>query len=71
MPHAMGPSRDRAALRRALNRHRPRSRSWDRIERDRKDVRLSDIILALLGLTMLGAVGIMAGAALLGGALAP
>ncbi|WP_027173410.1 hypothetical protein [Methylobacterium sp. 10] len=67
----MMPSRNRAAMRRALARHRPRSQSRSRIEHDRKDVRLSDVILAMLGLTMLGALGLMAGATLLGSALAP
>ncbi|NEU13141.1 hypothetical protein G3T14_13475 [Methylobacterium sp. BTF04] len=67
----MLPIRNRAAMRRALARHRPRSQPWSRIESDRKDVRLSDVILALLGLTMLGALGLMAGTALLGRALAP
>ena len=71
MQLAMVPSRNRAAMRRALARHRPRSQPWSRIERDRKDVRLSDVILALIGLTMLGALGLVAGAALLGRALAP
>ncbi|WP_157085349.1 hypothetical protein [Methylobacterium sp. Leaf99] len=71
MRHAMVPSRNRVAMRRALTRHRPRSQPWSRIGRDRKDVRLSDVILAMLGLTMLGALGLMAGAALLGSALAP
>ncbi|MCC0805745.1 hypothetical protein FPV16_05825 [Methylobacterium sp. W2] len=65
------PTQRRAAMRRALARHRPRSQPWSRIGRDRKDVRLSDVLLALLGLTMLGALGLVAGAALLGGALAP
>jgi len=71
MHPAMLPSRNRAAMRRALARHRPRSQPWSRIERNRKDVRFSDIILAMLGLTLLGALGIMAGVALLGRALAP
>ncbi|CAA2107209.1 hypothetical protein MBUL_04048 [Methylobacterium bullatum] len=65
------PTQRRAALRRALVRHRPRSQPWSRIGRDREDVRLSDVILAMLGLTMLGALGLMAGAVLLGRALAP
>ena len=72
MQHAMVLSTHRRlAMRRALVRHRPRSQPWSRIERDRKDVRLSDVILAMLGLTLLGALGLTAGAALLGGALAP
>ncbi len=71
MQHAMVPPRNRLPLRRALARHRPRSQPWSRIGRDRKDVRLSDVILALLGLTMLGSLGLMAGAALLGRVLAP
>lgn len=71
MRHAMPPSRNRAAMRRALARHRPRSRPWSRIDHDRKGVRLSDIILALLGLTLFGALGLMDGATLLGGAPAP
>jgi hypothetical protein len=58
-------------MRRALARHRPRSQPWSRVERVRKDVRLSDVILAMLGLTLLGALGLMAGVTLLGGALAP
>jgi hypothetical protein len=71
MQQALVPSRNRAAMRRALPRHRPRSQPWSQVERDRKDVRLSDVILAMLGLTLLGALGLMAGAALLGDALAP
>ena len=67
----MVPSRNRAAMRRALARHRPRSPPWSRTESDRKDIRISDVILALLGLTLLGALGLMAGAFLLGSALAP
>ncbi|TXN23583.1 hypothetical protein [Methylobacterium sp. WL9] len=61
----------RTAIRRALARHRPRSPSWDQVERNRRSIRLSDVILGMLGLTLLGALGIMAGAALLGTALAP
>ncbi|WP_281406853.1 hypothetical protein [Methylobacterium sp. WL103] len=41
------------------------------MQRSRSDLRLSDVILGMLGLTLLGALGIMAGAALLGRALAP
>lgn len=58
-------------MRRSLAQHRPRSPSWSRVERDRGTIRLSDIILAMLGLTMLGALGLMAGAVFLGRALAP
>ncbi len=68
LPHH---TRRRAAIRRALALHRPRPPFWSRIERDRGEVRVSDIILAMLGLTLLGALGLMAGAALLGHALAP
>ena len=71
MQLAMLPSRNRAAMRRALARHRPRSQPWSRIERNRKDIRLSDVILAMLGLAMLGGLGLMAGVALVGDALAP
>ena len=67
----MLPFRNRAAMRRTLARHRPRPPTWDRVRRDRRDLRLSDVILGMLGLTLLGALGIMAGAALLGTALAP
>jgi hypothetical protein len=61
----------RAPARRALSAHRPRPPTWDRVQRNRRDLRLSDIILGMLGLTLLGALGIMAGAALLGRALVP
>ncbi len=71
MPRALMPPRQHLAMRRALARHRPRSEPWSRTGRDGQDVRLSDVILALLGLTLLGALGLLAGAALLGRALAP
>ena len=64
-------ARQRVALRRALARHRPRSAPVSRIARDGRHVRLSDMILAMLGLAMLGTLGLIAGAALLGSALAP
>lgn len=61
----------RSATRRALSPHRPRPPTWSRVQHDRRDLRLSDVILGMLGLTLLGAFGIMAGASLLGRALAP
>ncbi|NEU12639.1 hypothetical protein G3T14_10870 [Methylobacterium sp. BTF04] len=65
------PAPRRSPMRRALALHRPRSPSRSRIERDRETIRLSDVILAMLGLTLLGALGLMAGAGLLGRVLAP
>lgn len=61
----------RAVMRRALALHRPRPPVWSRVPQEQGRVRLSDIVLALLSLTLLGALGLMAGAALLGQALAP
>ncbi|GJE61063.1 hypothetical protein [Methylobacterium trifolii] len=61
----------RSLTRRALTAHRPRPPTWDKVQRNRRDLRLSDVILGMLGLTLLGALGIMVGAGLLDRALAP
>ena len=73
MQHLSLPHRPprRALARRALSAHRPRPPTWNKVQRNRRDLRLSDVILGMLGLTLLGALGIMAGAAPLGRALAP
>lgn len=61
----------RPGARRALALHRPRPPVWSRVERDRQGLRTSDIVLALLGLTLLGALCLTAAINLLGRALAP
>ncbi|WP_375454196.1 hypothetical protein [uncultured Methylobacterium sp.] len=73
MRHLLSPrvAARRATMRRALALHRPRPPVWSRVPQEQGRVRLSDIVLALLSLTLLGALGLMAGAALLGHALAP
>ncbi|KQP94115.1 hypothetical protein ASF60_13505 [Methylobacterium sp. Leaf113] len=73
MQHLSLPHRvpKRSCNRRALSVHRPRPPTWDRVQRNRRDLRLSDVILGMLGLTLLGALGIMAGAVLLGRTLTP
>lgn len=60
----------RAAPWRGLRSHRPRPSVPGRL-RSSGSVRISDLILAMLSLTLLGALGLMAGAALLGRAVSP
>jgi hypothetical protein len=60
----------RLPARRALALHRPRPRTWRPAPRQGGDLRASDIVLALLGLTLLGALCLMAALDLLGRALA-
>ena len=72
MRHLLSPriaARRSASMRRALAAHRPRPLVWSRVPEQQG--RISDIVLAMLCLTLLGALGLMAGAALLGQALAP
>ncbi|MHC2000267.1 hypothetical protein [Methylobacterium sp. WCS2018Hpa-22] len=68
LPHS---APKRSVVRRALALHRPRPPTWSRVQRDRHDLRISDVILGMLGLILLGALCIMAGADLLTRALAP
>ena len=61
----------RVAMRRALARHRPKPPVWSRGEQARDRMRLSDLILALLGLVLIGGVALTASIALIGRGLAP
>ncbi|MCJ2082160.1 hypothetical protein [Methylobacterium sp. J-090] len=60
----------RPAARRALALHRPRPRTVSRGHPERGDLRASDVVLALLGLTLLGAFCLVIAVDLLGRALA-
>ncbi|KQO70783.1 hypothetical protein ASG60_19460 [Methylobacterium sp. Leaf469] len=61
----------RTPTRRALAKHRPRPRTWSRVDRHRSALRISDVVLVLLGLALLGALCLGAAVTLLGRALAP
>lgn len=68
MRHLMPP---RPVLRRrGLGTHRPRPVVWSRANENRA-VRTSDLVLALIGVTLIGALGLMVGVVLLGRTLAP
>lgn len=67
MRHALPP---RAIPRHALRPHRLRPEIRARIGAQ-PPVRTSDLVLALIGVAFLGALALMAGASLLGRALAP
>ncbi|MFE1599277.1 hypothetical protein [Methylobacterium sp. ID0610] len=59
----------RAALRRGLSLHRPRPPAWSRMA-PRGGWRASDLVLALVGVTLLGGFALMAGIDLIGRGLA-
>lgn len=73
MRHALPPrlAKQRAALRRGLEPHRLGPLVRSREPQDQGRPRISDIILAVLGVTLLGAVALAACFVLVGRTLAP
>ncbi len=73
MRHALPPhlAQRRAALRRGLGPTRSRTPTWSRPPQDGGKTRVSDIILGMLAVTLLGAVALVACFADVGRTLAP
>ena len=73
MRHALPPrlAKQRAVLRRGLAPHRPKPLVWNSTPEDEGKTRVSDIILGMLAVTLLGAVALVACFAIAGRALAP
>ena len=65
------PARRRSGPHGSPARHRPRPPAWSRLPPDPGRMRLSDIVLALVGLGLLGGLALTAAYALTGGASAP
>ncbi|ACL55239.1 hypothetical protein Mnod_0194 [Methylobacterium nodulans ORS 2060] len=59
-----------ASRRRGLALHRPRPPVWSRMSPTREGPRASDLVLAMLGVTLLGGLALMASIDLLGRGLA-
>lgn len=73
MRHAMPPrlAQRRAALRRGLGPRRPRTPIASQTPQDGGKTRVSDIVLGMLAVTLLGALALLACAAVAGRLLAP
>ena len=65
------PAQRRAAVRRALALHRPRPPTWSRVPQEQGRMRMSDIVLALLSVALLGGLALTAAIALIGQSLTP